>query len=203
MTLTLLLFIVLVFNALYIFNFWIIPPQYGDAHHWNLKKNTFILRGAKIQQMLINGECGGFYHSMCIVPRILRIDEYLLIESSHMNTSISKYSSIRKIRGSNTFNWKIKKQPNLLTINKLGCLKFYYFLGERWVSNPRPSESQSDALTGWATISSLKLCGGAGIRTPGTLSGTAVFKTAVINRSTTPPFLFQYCNAFVIAGAKV
>ncbi len=35
------------------------------------------------------------------------------------------------------------------------CNKVDNFLGDRWVSNPRPSESQSDALTNWATISVL------------------------------------------------
>src|SRR3954453_1838648 len=37
---------------------------------------------------------------------------------------------------------------------------------------------------------SCRLCGGGrGIRTPGTLSGTAVFKTACFNRSHIPPLL--------------
>ncbi len=45
--------------------------------------------------------------------------------------------------------------------------------------------------------------GGAGIRTPGTLSGTAVFKTAAINRSATPPF-FQFNHEPLFkCGAKV
>jgi hypothetical protein len=46
-------------------------------------------------------------------------------------------------------------------------------------------------------------CGGAGIRTPGTLSGTAVFKTAVINRSTTPPYFNLNSHSFLNAGAKI
>jgi hypothetical protein len=47
-----------------------------------------------------------------------------------------------------------------------------------------------------------KMCGGAGIRTPGTLSSTSVFKTDAINRSATPPF-FQMSNALICAcGCK-
>src|SRR5690348_5020259 len=37
--------------------------------------------------------------------------------------------------------------------------------------------------------------GGGGIRTPGTLSGTTVFKTAGFNRSPTPPFLILAYSA--------
>jgi hypothetical protein len=36
--------------------------------------------------------------------------------------------------------------------------------------------------------------GGGGIRTPETLSGLTVFKTAGFNRSPTPPFLIIACN---------
>ncbi len=36
--------------------------------------------------------------------------------------------------------------------------------------------------------------GGGGIRTPVTLSGQTVFKTAGFNRSPTPPFLIITCN---------
>ena len=36
-------------------------------------------------------------------------------------------------------------------------------------------------------IKKIKKGGGSGIRTPGTLSGTAVFKTAAIDRSAKPP----------------
>ena len=43
--------------------------------------------------------------------------------------------------------------------------------------------------------------GGGGIRTPGTLSGPTVFKTAGLNRSPTPPFLNS--NAFCILDAHL
>lgn len=40
---------------------------------------------------------------------------------------------------------------SLMVLNKMSqkkiCLSTDLFLGGRWVSNPRPSESQSDALT--------------------------------------------------------
>jgi hypothetical protein len=45
--------------------------------------------------------------------------------------------------------------------------------------------------------------GGAGIRTPGTLSSTSVFKTDAINRSATPPFFNCQTRSFALAGAKV
>ena len=40
--------------------------------------------------------------------------------------------------------------------------------------------------------------GGEGIRTPGTLTGTAVFKTAAFDHSATPPSYYFHCRLFFL-----
>lgn len=37
-------------------------------------------------------------------------------------------------------------------------------------------------------------CGGSGIRTPGTLSGTSDFKSDTFDHSVKPPYVFIYTN---------